>query len=74
VDPGARAAHDARVKAAQLLIEYTAGKPATAPAKPLAVSEQDIRKLTDEELEAIVASELVDLVAGGDSPAIDPGG
>jgi len=63
---------NARVKAAQLLIEYTAGKPATAPTKPPAVTKQDVSKLTDEELEAIVASERV--AAGSDSAAIDRSG
>ena len=62
---------NARVKAAQLLIEYTAGKPATAPTKRPAVTEQDVSKLTEEELEAIVASELVDVAANGDSAAIN---
>ena len=54
---------NARVKAAQLLIEYTAGKPATTPPKPAAPLERPLSEWTDEELEALAASEPVEAAA-----------
>jgi hypothetical protein len=45
---------NARVKAAQLLIEYTAGRPATTPAKPAAPVGRPIAEWTEAELLAAV--------------------